>query len=338
MPVGTAGSVKGMDPRRLAEVGAEIVLANTYHLSLRPGAELVERLGGVGAMMGWARPVLTDSGGYQVMSLAAKRRISDDGVEFRSHIDGTRFALTPETCLDLQGRIGSDIAMPLDVCPHFEEGERAAHEAVRRTSLWARRAAAHRRRSGQALFGIVQGGAFWEARRRSLEDLLPLPFDGYALGSFMVGEPVETCYEMVGRLAPMLPAEKPRYVMGVGTPVDLVTLASCGVDMFDTVMPTRSARNGLVFTSRGRLVIKHARHREDPAPLDPECRCSTCRRFSRAYLGHLFRANEVMAAVLLTHHNVAFYLDLMRQIRDAISAETLDRLREDLLSRYARTD
>ncbi|MFN7974511.1 MAG: tRNA guanosine(34) transglycosylase Tgt [Acidobacteriota bacterium] len=328
MPVGTAGTVKGMDPSWLAACGAEVVLANTYHLSLRPGEEAVRGQGGLHRFMAWPRPILTDSGGYQVMSLASRRSIDDDGVRFQSHLDGAAVTLTPERVAAIQAALGSDIAMPLDVCPHFTDGEAAAESAVTRSSAWARRALAAPRAPGQALFGIIQGGAFAAPRRRSLSEMLAMPFDGFAIGSVQVGEAKERSYETVGWVAAALPESLPRYVMGVGTPLDLVTMAGLGVDMFDTVLPTRNARNGMAFTSAGKLVIKNARYKDDDGPLDPGCGCPTCRRFGRAYLRHLYLASEVLAPVCLTCHNVWFYLDLMRQIRQAISSHSLDRLRD----------
>ena len=335
MPVGTAATVKGMDPAELEQAGAEVILGNTYHLFLRPGSSLVESFGGLHRFMGWQRPILTDSGGYQVMSLSRLRRIDDGGVTFRSHLDGSTIRLDPETVVRIQAELGSDIVMPLDVCPHYDEGEAGALRAVELTIDWLRRAVAAPRRCGQALFGIVQGGASLAARRVSLAATVELPVDGFAIGSVQVGEPKDVSYRVVEEMAAGLPPERPRYVMGVGTPADLVTMAAMGVDMFDTVLPTRNARNGMAFTSLGRVVIKNARHRHADEPLDPACRCSTCRRFSRAYLRHLFVAREILAAVLLTRHNVHFYLDLMRQIRDAISADSLDRLRDTIATPYA---
>jgi len=336
MPVGTAGSVKGLAPWELAALGPEMVLANTYHLLLRPGVEVVEKLGGLHGFMGWRGPILTDSGGFQVFSLAKLRQLSPEGVVFRSHLDGREIRFTPEGCVEAQRRLGVDVAMALDVCPPLPAAPATLREAVELTTLWARRC----RRAlpkGQLplLFGIVQGGLDLELRRQALGELVPLDFDGYALGGFSVGEPPEAMWEAVRVLAPELPSDRPRYLMGVGTVQDILEAVAAGIDLFDCVIPTRNARNGLLHTSRGPVVVKHAAFRECPDPPDPECPCPTCRTCSLGYLRHLYLAREAAYVVLATVHNVHFYLSLMRRIRWAIIAGRFTALRAELAQRGA---
>ena len=332
-PVGTAGSVKSLAPWELERLAPEHVLANTYHLLLRPGVEVVERLGGLHRFIGWPGPILTDSGGFQVFSLAERRTHDEDGVSFRSHLDGSLLRLTPESCVEAQRRLGSDIAMALDVCPALPAGRAELEQAVRRTTAWAARCrAALPANERTLLFGIVQGGLDVELRRAALEQLLPLGFDGYALGGFSVGEPPPAMWEAVDRVAPLLPAERPRYLMGVGTPRDLVTSVAAGVDLFDCVIPTRNARNGLLHTSRGPVVLKNARWRAAAEPPDPECDCPTCRRCSLAYLRHLYVAREPAVLVLATVHNLHFFLSLMRRVRSAIIGGCFAALRDQLLA------
>lgn len=335
MPVGTAASVKGLAPWELARLGPEMILANTYHLLVRPGVEVIEGVGGLHAFMGWPGPILTDSGGFQVYSLAGRRRYDEDGVTFRSHLDGAELRLTPEACMEAQLRLGVDVAMALDVCPPLPSPRAELERAVALTSDWARRCRAALPPGGPTLlFGIVQGGLEVELRRRALEALLPLNFDGYALGGFSVGEEQPALWDGVAMAAPLLPAERPRYLMGVGLPVDLVHAVACGVDLFDCVIPTRNARNGLLHTSRGPVVLKHARWRSDAGPPDPECSCPTCQSCSMAYLRHLFLAREAAAVVLATVHNLHFYLALMRRLRWAIiNGRFLDLRRELGLAR-----
>ncbi|MGC8917155.1 MAG: tRNA guanosine(34) transglycosylase Tgt [Thermoanaerobaculum sp.] len=329
MPVGTAGSVKGLAPWELARLQPEMVLANTYHLLLRPGMEVVEALGGLHRFMGWDGPILTDSGGFQVFSLASLRKLSPEGVVFRSHLDGSEFLLTPEACMDAQKRLGVDVAMALDVCPALPAAREALEQAVELTTLWARRCReALPAESGILLFGIVQGGLDLDLRRQALDALVPLGFDGYALGGFSVGEPPETMWRAVAALAPQLPEDRPRYLMGVGTVRDILEAVAAGVDLFDCVIPTRNARNGLLHTSRGPVVVKHARYRRDPEPPDPNCACPTCQTCSLAYLRHLYLAREAAYVVLATVHNLHFYLSLMRQVRSAIMAGRLAELRQ----------
>ncbi|MGC8493133.1 MAG: tRNA guanosine(34) transglycosylase Tgt [Syntrophobacteraceae bacterium] len=320
MPVGTAASVKSLSPDELESLGAQIILGNTYHLCLRPGDEIVARLGGLHKFMGWSRPILTDSGGFQVFSLARINKIEEEGVRFQSHLDGSHRLLSPETAVGIQRNLGSDIMMCFDECTPYPVTREYAAESVNRTIRWAKRSKEAAEGSDQALFGIVQGSVFPDLREMCLENLLRIGFDGYALGSLSVGESKEQMLEILHRLAPMLPASSPRYVMGVGTPEDLIEGVRAGVDMFDCVMPTRNGRNGSLFTSRGTLNIKNASFADDPDPIDPECDCYTCRRFSRAYLRHLYISRELLSYRLNTIHNLHFYLGLMAQMRAAIAA------------------
>jgi queuine tRNA-ribosyltransferase len=336
MPVGTQATVKSQSPEEVAATGARIVLGNTYHLMLRPGAERIAELGGLHRFMAWPHALLTDSGGYQVFSLAQLRELEDGGVVFRSHLDGSRHELTPERAMQVQALLGSDIAMVLDECPPAGAPQAEIETALRRTSAWARRCLAAARPPGQACFGIVQGGTSLALRRAHLDEIAALPFDGIALGGFSVGEPLEVMYGLLDELGPAMPRQRPRYLMGVGTPADLLRAVGAGLDMFDCVLPTRNARNGQALTWGGRVNLKQARHRADPAPLDARCDCPVCTRYSRAYLGHLTRAGEMLGARLLTQHNLHFYGALMRAARDAIAekryasfaAAALERMRE----------
>ena len=323
LPVGTAGTVKGVWPTQLQAMGYQCVLANTYHLYLRPGHERIRRLGGVHRFMGWDRQVLTDSGGYQVFSLSALRSVSDDEVIFRSHIDGSRQVLSPELAVEVQEALGSDIRMVLDECVEYPAGRREVEEAVRRTAVWARRSLAVSRRVEGGLFGIVQGGMLPELRKRSAEEICSLPFPGFAIGGVSVGEGKELLRETVEFTAPLLPKGKPRYLMGVGTPEDILFAVSRGVDIFDCVLPTRNARNGMLFTSVGQMSIKQARYADDPRPPDEKCDCPTCLTFSRAYLRHLYLQNEILSSMALTVHNLHFYRQWMERIREAISIGNL---------------
>src|SRR5512140_749095 len=340
MPVGTQGTVKAARWGDVEAAGAEIVLANTYHLMLRPGGDVVRRLGGLHRFVGWNRPILTDSGGYQVMSLAGSRTLSEEGVLFRSHVDGSSHALSPERAVDLQlGDFGADVAMALDECTPYPATEDAALASMELTHRWARRAADRRDALGGdrgALFGIVQGGMFPRLRERSAAAIAALPFDGIACGGLSVGEPKEEMRAMVAHTGPLLPEGRPRYLMGVGRPDDLVHAVAQGFDMFDCVLPTRAARHGLLYTSEGTLVIKHARYREDAAPPDPACGCATCRRHSRAYLRHLFTLGEPTAATLLTVHNLTAILDLMRGIREALASNRFAAWAAEALPRWSR--
>ena len=322
MPVGTLGTVKGLTQEALESIGAQIILANTYHLFLRPGAELIREMGGLHKFMSWPHPILTDSGGYQVFSLSDLRKVTDDGVEFRSHLDGSKRFLSPEEALNVQLALGSDIVMVLDECIASTSDETRAAAAAARTLAWARRSQEHFAKHGDAerqmLFGIVQGGAHRELRRKSADDLIALDFPGYAIGGLAVGESHAITCEITAEVTSRLPATKPRYLMGVGRPEQIADYVARGVDMMDCVLPTRGARHGCLFTWKGRVLIKQSRYAKDPRPLDSDCDCPTCRRYSRAYLRHLFVSNEILGATLNTLHNVYFYLDIMAKIRKAI--------------------
>ena len=345
MPVGTQGSIKGLLHRDLEAAGAQIMLGNTYHLFLRPGDELIARRGGLHRFIGWNRPILTDSGGFQVFSLAERRAITEEGAEFRSHLDGSRHLLTPERAVEIQSRLGSDIAMVLDECLAYPATHESAAASMERSVRWARRCrerflaldgATDRHNPGQAQFGIVQGGVFEDLRERSAAGTVDIGFEGYAIGGLSVGEPAEVMYGVTAATASSLPPGQPRYLMGAGTPEDLVECVARGIDMFDCVMPTRNARNGQLFTSQGRLNIRNARHAEDDGPIDPACGCYTCRHHSRAYLRHLYMAGEMSARTLNTLHNLTFYLDTMRRIRDAIALRSFETFRLEFLQSVSR--
>ena len=331
MPVGTNGTVKAVTPEELRACRAEIVLCNTYHLYLRPGHELIRDLGGLHRFMHWGGPILTDSGGFQVFSLSALRKIDDEGVRFRSHLDGSMHLLTPEKSMEIQAALGSDIAMVLDECPPLPSDRETVERAVTRTAAWARRSRDAYRGPGVP-FGIVQGGPYRELRERSASDLIGLDFPGYAIGGVSVGEPPEAIAAVARHTAALLPDDRPRYLMGVGRPEDLVEAVAAGVDLFDCVMPTRNARNGTLFTSEGRINIKREEYRRDARPLDPACGCETCRKTSRAYLRHLFVANEILASRYNTIHNLAYYLGLMAGMRESIASGAFARFRETFLA------
>jgi len=342
MPVGTAATVKGLTQDALEELGASIILANTYHLYLRPGHELIRKLGGLHAFMSWKSAILTDSGGYQVFSLSELRKISNEGVRFSSHLDGSEHLLTPEKAAEIQLALGSDIAMVLDECIKTPAPRDVAQAALKRTTEWARRARRYfldcAERSGippQWQFGIVQGATFADLRRESARQLLELDFPGYAVGGLAVGEPHEVTCEMAEVVTELLPKDRPRYLMGVGRPEQIAGYVARGIDMMDCVLPTRAARHACLYTSEGRVLIKNARYIEDQRPIDPNCSCSVCRRYTRAYLRHLFAAGEITAAILATHHNVRFYLDIMGQIREAITFGHLENFASELRARYA---
>jgi queuine tRNA-ribosyltransferase len=370
MPVGTAGAVKGIRPEELEseDLDARIILGNTYHLWLRPGVETIKACGGLHSFMGWNRALLTDSGGFQVWSLGALRKISEEGTEFRSHVDGSLRFLSPEVSMEVQAALGSDIVMTFDECAPGKAASDEARKSMELTARWARRSRARfdelqrngadmgRLRNGasegihsaeiagatrndlsgaQALFGIVQGAAHNNLRRESLERTLEIGFDGYAIGGLSVGEEKSVTWEVVDELAPRMPAQSPRYLMGVGTPEDLVAAVARGVDMFDCVLPTRNGRNGQAFTSQGKLNVKNAQWADDTRPLDESCRCSVCRRHSRAYLRHLHQTGEMLAGILLTHHNLAFFLDTMRRVRQAIRSGDFPKFRREFIERLA---
>ena len=318
MPVGTAGTVKGMTPEDLAGLGFEMILGNAYHLAVRPGEEVIRRLGGLHSFMHWEGSILTDSGGYQVMSLAERRSISDAGVIFRSHLDGAKIEMTPERSMAIQEALGSDIAMAFDDCPALPSERPRVMEAVRRTTAWARRSRDAFPADGRALFGIVQGGVERDLREASAESIREIGFDGYAIGGVSVGESAAQSLATAAMSVPLLPIDRPHYLMGMGTPGDLVEMMALGIDLFDCVLPTRNARNGTLFTSTGRIQIKRSEYIGDPGPLDPECSCPTCRRYSRAYLRHLFVSGELLAMRLNTTHNLHYYATLMGSARRAI--------------------
>jgi queuine tRNA-ribosyltransferase len=338
MPVGTAATVKAMLPQSVRETGADILLGNTYHLMLRPGAERIARLGGLHKFMDWPRPILTDSGGFQVMSLSALRKISEEGVRFQSHIDGHAEFLSPERAMQIQRLLGSDIQMVFDECPALPATHAAIEKSMALSMRWAKRSKAafaeqtDEEREGRACFGIVQGGTFPDLRGRSAEALKAIGFDGYAVGGLAVGEPQAAMFDTLEATLPHLPEDRPRYLMGVGKPSDIVGAVRRGIDMFDCVLPTRSGRNGQAFTREGPLNLKNARFAEDPAPLDPSCCCPACRQFSRAYLHHVVKSGEIIAAVLLTWHNLTFYQNLMLEMRQAIAQLRLERFAAGLSS------
>jgi queuine tRNA-ribosyltransferase len=346
MPVGTQATVKAMTPDQLRQLNVEILLCNSYHLFLRPGHETVAHLGGLHGFMGWDRPILTDSGGYQVFSLSSLRDISEDGVQFQSHLDGSTHFLSPEIAVDVQMALGSDIMMILDDCLAYPADHIDAERSMKRSLAWADRCKKHFENRGQTaefpflstnkgihpsgpdfpqnLFGIVQGGTYSDLRKESAERLVAMGFPGYAIGGLAVGEPKPLMHEIIEQVEPYLPEEKPRYLMGVGTPADIVEAVARGVDMFDCVMPTRHARNGWLFTKDGHIVIRHAKYKDDPEPIDSSCACPVCRTYSRAYLRHLFKANEILSSVLNTIHNLHFYLDTIRRIRQFIEFHRFD--------------
>jgi queuine tRNA-ribosyltransferase len=333
-PVGTQATVKALDPRDLLELGTELILSNTYHLYLRPGSETIAQMGGLHSFMGWDGPILTDSGGFQVFSLAERRQVDDEGVVFRSHIDGSQHHFTPEMVIGVQEQLGADIIMCLDECA--DPADRAyAEKALARTHAWAARCRNAQTRSDQALFGIVQGGVFSDLRLQSAEHLVGLDFPGYAIGGLSVGESKDQMYRILDITTPALPVDRPRYLMGVGAPEDLLEGVARGVDLFDCVLPTRLARNASLFTRQGRINIRNAKWAQDPARIEKGCECYSCRHFSRAYLRHLFKAGELLAYRLATIHNVHFLLRLMRDIRQAIAAGTFMAFSREFLSHYA---
>jgi len=334
MPVGTQATVKAMTPRNLEEVNARIILSNTYHLYLRPGHKLIKQAGGLHRFMSWNHSILTDSGGFQIFSLNELREVTDEGVHFRSHLDGSKHFISPEKAIEIQNALGADIIMAFDECVPYPCEYETAKDAVERTTRWARRCKIAHERDDQALFGIIQGGLYKDLRTRSAQEILELDFPGYAIGGLSVGEPKPLMYDMLEHVIPFMPKEKPRYLMGVGSPDCLIEGVMRGVDMFDCVLPTREARNGLAMTSRGRVMVRNADYRKDFEPLDPECDCYTCSNFSRAYLRHLVKAGEILAAMLITLHNVRFLNRLMEEIREAIRNDSLVRLKESLLEKY----
>jgi queuine tRNA-ribosyltransferase len=342
MTVGTQGTVKAVSPRELKEAGVEIVLANMYHLYLRPGADLVERAGGLGRFMSWDGLTLTDSGGFQIFSMADLTKVAQEGVTFRSHLDGSEHFLTPERVIEIQGKIGADMIMVLDECTGYPLSYDKARKSAELTLDWAGRCRDEFTRLGlgarQAMFGIVQGSTYEMLRRRCAEELVEIGFDGYAIGGLSVGEPKTAMFEMAALSAEALPETKPRYLMGVGFPEDIAGCVARGVDMFDCVMPTRNARNGSLFTSQGRVVVKNAIYSQDFSPVDPECDCYTCRQFSRAYIRHLFNAGELLAPYLATLHNITFYQRIMKEMRTAILDDRFSQWHSAFLSKLKEND
>lgn len=335
MPVGTLATVKTMSPEELKALDAGIILSNTYHLWLRPGHDVIREAGGLHSFMNWDRAILTDSGGYQVFSLSEMRTITDEGVHFRNHLNGDRLFLSPEKAIEIQNALASDIAMAFDECPPYPADYRDVKKAVERTSRWAERClTAHGAASTQALFGIVQGGAYADLRKQSARDLVSLDFPGYAVGGLSVGEPKSVMNDMLEVTTPLLPADRPRYLMGVGSPDALIDGVLRGIDLFDCVLPTRIARNGTCMTARGRLVIRNACYARDFRPLDEHCDCYTCRNYTRAYIRHLIKANETFGIRLTTYHNLYFLVNLMRQVREAIRADRLLEFREQFFAAY----
>jgi queuine tRNA-ribosyltransferase len=338
MPCATQGTVKTLTPAHLEEIGVEMLLANAYHLGLRPGVELVAQMGGIHRFMSWSKPILTDSGGFQIFSMADLRTISEGGVLFRSHLDGAEVFLTPERCIEIENRIGADVIMPLDECAPFPSEKAPARAAMERTIGWAARCKAAHRREDQALFGIVQGATYPDLRRECADRLAALDFPGHAIGGLSVGEGLDLMVEITAGTIERLPPAKPRYLMGVGRPEDIVACVAQGVDLFDCVLPTRCGRNGLAFTTRGRVKVRHAAHRADERPLDPLCDCLACRRFSRAYLRHLFHAGEMLGLTLLSLHNLRHYMRLMADMRRAILERRFREFRNDFMAAQQAED
>ncbi len=336
MPVGTQGTVKAVTPENLKELGAQIILGNTYHLFIRPGHKLIENFGGLHGFMNWDRPILTDSGGFQIFSLKELTKITEEGASFRSHLDGSRLFLSPEDAIDVQQCLGSDIMMALDTCIPYPATRQQVIESTALTTRWAKRCRAAHTRLDQHLFGIVQGGMYEELRAEHAAALIDIGFDGYAIGGLSVGEKNQVMYDITEATTPHLPEDYARYLMGVGTPEDLIEGVWRGIDMFDCVMPTRNARNGTLFTSKGKITIKNARYKEDHAPLDENCRCYTCRNYSRAYLRHLYQSREILSYQLNTVHNLYYYVNLMAGVREAIEKDSFTAFRRDFYSQLEK--
>ena len=333
MPVGTQATVKALDPKELKHLGAAVILSNTYHLMLRPGPHIVQKMGGLHKFMNWDRAILTDSGGYQVFSLSQLRKIKEEGVLFQSHLDGQKILLSPEKSIEIQEALGADIIMSFDECPSYPATEKEIQSSLELSARWAKRSKEAKKRKDQALFGIVHGGVYPKLRRESLERTVEIKFDGYALGGLSVGEDTKSMLGIISELAPLMPKDKPRYLMGVGTPEDILEAVYHGMDMFDCVLPTRNARNGGLFTSLGTMNISNQKYKEDPNPIDSACFCYTCQNYSRAYLRHLHMSGEILSAILNTLHNLSFYVSFMRFIRQAILEERLEAFRKEFYQR-----
>jgi queuine tRNA-ribosyltransferase len=331
MPVGTVGSVKSISPLDLEEMGAQIILGNTYHLHLRPGQDVVDHFGGLAKFNSWNRPTLTDSGGFQVFSLGELNKITEEGVHFRSHLDGSKLFLSPETSMEIQGKIGADIIMAFDECVPYPSEKSYVAKSMDLTARWAERSKLAKKREDQALFGIIQGGVHKDLRAISAKQITDIGFDGYAIGGLSVGEEIPLMYDITDHTTDYMPEDKPRYLMGVGTPEDLLNCISRGVDMFDCVMPTRNARNGLLFTHYGKVHIKRKEYQMSDDPIDPDCGCYTCKNFSRGYLRHLYKAGELLSYRLNSIHNLYFYLSLVKKARNAINCSTFERFKNDFL-------
>lgn len=338
MSVGTQASVKALSHEDLSAVGADIILANAYHLWIRPGHQLIRDLGGLHPFMQWKNPILTDSGGFQAFSLSKLTKITEQGIQFRSHLSGEKLFMSPEICMEIQDAIDSDIHMQLDECTPYPLGKPDVEKSMLRSARWAKRSKSGRINEKNLLFGIIQGGMHSDLRKTSLHELMNVGFDGYAIGGLSVGEPKELMYNVIHELASDLPKEKPHYLMGVGTPEDILEAVSCGIDMFDCVMPTRNARNGSLFTSLGKLAIKNQRFKTDPNPLDPNCQCFTCKHYSRAYLRHLYISKEILAMRLNSIHNLTFYLTLMHQIRNSIRSNSFLEFKTRFLTTFQSND
>lgn len=335
MPVGTQATVKAMTPEELKEIGSQIILSNTYHLYMRPGHDLIERAGGLHKFMNWDKPILTDSGGFQVFSLGPLRKIKEEGVEFRSHLDGSKHFISPEKATEIQNALGSDIIMAFDECAPYPADRQYVKNSLERTTRWLERCkAAHKYPEKQALFGIVQGGMYKELREQSAKEITAIDLPGYAIGGLSVGEPKDMMYEVLDYTVPLLPEDKPRYLMGVGSPDDLLEGVLRGIDMFDCVLPTRIARNGTAMTSQGKVVVRNASYAEDFTSLDPECDCYTCKNYTKAYLRHLIKCNEILGARLLTIHNLHFLLKMMENVREAIKEDRLLDYKKDFFEKY----
>jgi queuine tRNA-ribosyltransferase len=338
MPVGTKATVKGMTPEELESSGAQIILGNTYHLHLRPGEDIVDEMGGLHKFMNWKRPILTDSGGFQVFSLSQLRKLTEEGVEFRSHLDGAKHFISPEKSMQIQMKLQADIIMAFDECPPYPAEESFIRSSMELTYRWLLRSKEAMTRKESLLFGIVQGGLNPKLRQESLDMITSVDLPGYALGGLSVGEPIPMLHEMVRHIAPKMPKTKPRYLMGVGTPIDLITAVDSGIDMFDCVLPTRVARNGTLYTWQGKVSIKREQYKRDPKPLDENCDCYTCKNFSRAYLRHLYYAGEILSARLNTVHNLHFYLTLMKKVRQSLEDGTWNSFKQQCLTRFVNSD